>query len=68
MNQRHAAGEPEPLQPPHQELRGIAVLGEDDHLVIAEPRIAEHLLQFVELGLIGSCNPGSAPCRGETEP
>ena len=68
VNERNATGEAEAFQPAHQELRGVAMLGEDDQLLVPEARIAEHLPQRVELGLVSLLRAGSAPCPGATRP
>ena len=70
VDQRDAPREAQAFQPPHQELRGVAVLGEDDQLLAAEPGVAQHLPQRVELGLVARRQPGArvAEERGHLEP
>ena len=48
------AGEPEAFEPAHQEVRRIAVLGENDELLVGVLRVAEHLAELFELGFLAS--------------
>ena len=45
-------GEAEPFESAHQKFRSIAVLGEDDELLVEVLRIAEHLAQLLKFGFL----------------
>ena len=46
------AGEAQALQPPDEEVERVAVLGEDDQLLVAELGVAQDLAELVELRLV----------------
>ena len=52
VNQRDLSGEAQPFEAAHQELGGVAVLGEDDELLPRELRTAQHAAQLLELGVL----------------
>jgi len=58
MQPRHLAGEADRLQPVGQVICRVAVLGEHEHLLVAEPRVPHGLQQLLELGLVAAPQDG----------
>ena len=52
MDLRDLSGEAEAFQPADEELRGVAMLGEDDELLVDVLRISEDLAKLLELGFL----------------
>ena len=52
VDDRHLVRVAETFDAPHQEVHGVAVLGEDEPLVACVQRIFEHLAKLLELGFV----------------
>jgi hypothetical protein len=61
VDARDLLGVAQALQSAHQELQGVAVLSEDDQLLVGIPGVAQHLAQLEELRLIPRLV--DAPCQ-----
>ena len=52
VDDRHLIRVAETLDAPHQEAHGVAVLGEDQPLVLGVPGIFEHPAKLLEIGFV----------------
>ena len=59
MDDRHLVRVAETFDAPHQEIHGVAVLGEDQPLVLGMERVFEHLAKLLELGLVAGVDKGA---------
>ena len=61
MDEGDLPGESEPFQSAHQELRGVAVLGEDDELLLREGGIGHDRAQLLEFGVLAGFGEMARP-------